>query len=420
VSKKVLIVGAGIIGCCTAYSLARRGFAVTIVDRASDDHEGCSFGNAGMVVPSHFVPLAAPGMVSTAIRMMLRPRSPFYIRPRFSPELISWGWKFMRSATSEHVAQAAPLLRDLHLASRHLYAQLAGIPGFDFGLTQRGLLMLCKEQRTLDEEAHVAQSARELNIPAEVLDAKGAAALEPDVQMDVAGAVYFPMDCHLQPDRLVRCLRTHLQSQGVRFIWNAPVTGWKKDHTRIASVCTTHGQIEADEYVLCGGSWSPAIAGDLKLALPMQAGKGYSLTLGNPRQKPHICSILAEARVAVTPMGDALRFGGTMEMSGLHERINLGRVRGIIESVPRYYPAFSPSDFEAAKPWQGLRPCSPDGLPYLGRTRSCANLTIATGHAMMGISLGPITGELAAQLLEGQPPSIDIRLLDPDRYARVR
>ena len=149
------------------------------------------------------------------------------------------------------------------------------------------------------------------------------------------------------------------------------------------------GDIDADEVVLCAGVWSAGLARQLGLRLPMQAGKGYSLTLKNPRQLPTICSIFTEARVAVTPMDGALRVGGTMEMAGINESVNPRRVHGIVRSVPAYYPEFREDDFAGIEPWHGLRPCSPDGLPYLGRTSRWDNLICATGHAMMGLSLGP-------------------------------
>lgn len=418
--KHVLIVGAGVIGLCTAYSLSQRGIQVTILDRNGPDHLNCSFGNAGMIVPSHFVPLAAPGMVRTALRMMLRPRSPFYIRPRLSLDLLDWGWKFYQSANAPHVARSAPLLRDLHLASRKLYEDLSRLPDFDFGLAQRGLLMLCKTQRALDEESHLAATARELGIPADVLDAKQTAALDPNVRMDVAGAVYFPKDCHLRPACLMNRLCVHLQKAGVTFEWNAKVMGWRLNAKRVEAACTQRGEFGADEFVLAGGSWSARIARQLKLKLPLQAGKGYSLTLKNPRRLPQICAIFTEARVAVTPMGDSLRFGGTMEMSGINDAIDHGRVRGIIESIPRYYPEFRQQDFAEVPIWHGLRPCSPDGLPYIGRPRAWDNLAIATGHAMMGVSLGPVTGELVAQTICGEKPATDILLLAPDRFASLR
>jgi D-amino-acid dehydrogenase len=233
----------------------------------------------------------------------------------------------------------------------------------------------------------------------------------------VCGSVYFPKDCHLSPGRFMAVLQERLEGQGVRWLWGSDVTGFAREGARLVAVKTSAGELKADQFVLAGGSWSPELARDLGLKLPMQAGKGYSLTVKRPRQLPQICAIFTEARVAVTPMGDTLRFGGTMEIAGLNEEINLVRVRGIINAVPRYYPEFQPEDFAGIQPWRGLRPCSPDGLPYLGRTAAAANLIVATGHAMMGLSLGPITGRLVADLLAGEQPEIDLALLSPDRYA---
>jgi D-amino-acid dehydrogenase len=234
--------------------------------------------------------------------------------------------------------------------------------------------------------------------------------------MDIVGAVYFPKDCHLAPDRFLDGLRKHLQKSGVNLRWNTAVTRFVRLNGRIKAVQTTSGDIEADEFVICGGSWSAEISRELGLKIPLQAGKGYSVTVSNPRQVPEICSILTEARVAVTPIGNSVRFGGTMEIAGLNEDISERRVRGIINAAVRYYPEFRVEDFANIKPWRGLRPCSPDGLPYMGRSGRFDNLTVATGHGMMGLSLAPITGQLTAEVISGEAPSIDISLLSPDRY----
>jgi D-amino-acid dehydrogenase len=416
-SKHVLIIGSGVIGLCSAYYAAQRGHRVTVIDRNPEQRDGCSFGNAGMIVPSHFVPLAAPGMVALGLKWMWNPESPFYIKPRLSGELIDWGFKFWKAANPKQVKAAAPLLRDLNFASRAAYEELASLPDADFGLVEKGLLMLCKSQHGLDEEAAMAAKARALGVPAEVLDARQTARIDPAVTMDVAGSVYFPKDCHLVPGRFMAMLKRQLDQMGVVFCWETEVTEIVPSSKRVTEILTTNGDFSADEYVLAGGSWSPHLARRLGLHIPMQAGKGYSLTLVHPRELPQICSIFTEARVAVTPMGGSLRVGGTMEMSGLNEDINPARVQGIVKSVPEYYPKFSVEDFAGIKPWCGLRPCSPDGLPYLGRTAKFENLTLATGHAMMGLSLAPVTGKLVAEIVSGEKPSRDLMLLNPDRYA---
>ena len=416
-SKRVVIVGAGVIGLSTAYYCTQRGFSVTVIERKSAQRDGSSFGNAGMIVPSHFIPLAAPGMVALGLKWMWNPASPLYIKPRFSADLIGWGIKFWRASNAGHVWRSAPLIRDLSLASRACFEELAALPEMNFGLVKKGLLMLCQTEHGLVEEAKTAEQARALGIPAEVLDAKKTAELDPAAQMKIAGSVYFPLDCHLCPERFMTAMQSQLERLGAKFLWETEVLDWKVENQRVMAVTTSSGkEIQADEFVICGGAWSTDLAGKLGLRIPMQAGKGYSLTLEKPRRLPVICSILAEARVAVTPMGEALRVGGTMEIAGLNEEVNPVRVRGIIDSFCRYYPEFQPKDFEGVKPWRGLRPCSPDGLPYLGRTRNLVNLTLATGHSMMGLSLGPVTGKLIAQILAGESPNPAISMLSPDRY----
>jgi D-amino-acid dehydrogenase len=417
VSQHVVVIGGGVIGLCTAWYAAQRGLRVTIVERGGPMRSGCSFGNAGMIVPSHIVPLAAPGMVATALRMMWNRESPFYVKPRWSADLLRWGYRFWRSATAKHVARSAPLLRDLHLASRALYEELADGCNNDFDLIRAGLLVLCKTERALAEEAHLVTLAHAHGMPAEVVDAAAIAALDPQVRYDVLGGAYFPKDGHLSPDRFMASLQSWLQQRDtVRFAWHTGVNALRLSGRRIEAVATTAGDLPCDEVVLCSGVWSAGLAQGLGLSLPLQAGKGYSLTLDQPRRLPRLCAIAAEARLAITPMGTRLRVGGTMEFAGLDERITGSRVRGIVRSFAKYYPEFQEADFAGVQPWSGLRPCSPDGLPYLGRPARFDNLVIAAGHAMLGLSLGPITGKLATQLICHESPEIELQLLSPDRF----
>lgn len=409
----VTILGAGVIGLCTALECARRGMAVTVVDSRPGQRDGCSFGNAGMIVPSHFIPLAAPGMVALGLKWMWNPESPFYIRPRLDAGLLSWGLQFWKAASQKRVNAASPVLRDLGLLSRECFDTL----GLSIGLMKRGLLMLCREPKTLDEEGHGASRARELGIPARVLDARDTAALDPGVTMDVCGSVYYPLDCHLSPARFIAVLETELERLGVSFLWRTEATGFEVEEGAVKAVRTSAGSVETHEVVLCGGVWSAQLAKTLGLRIPMQAGKGYSLTLEHPRQLPELCSICTEARLAVTPMGDTLRVGGTMELAGIDESINPRRVRGITRAFPRYFPAFEERDFAKVKPWCGLRPVSPDGLPYIGRTKRWKNLTVAAGHAMMGLSLAPATGRIVAALIAGEKPPVALDLLSPDRFS---
>ena len=420
-SKRIVIAGGGVIGLCTAYYAAERGHRVTVIDRAAESDLGCSYGNAGMITPSHFVPLAAPGAIRLALKWMWNPESPFYMRPRLDRKLIEWAWKFQRAATAEHVSESAPLLLQLNLASRGCFEQLASEWGNPFDLTPKGILMICNTEEGLEHEMATATMGRALGLPVEALDAKQLAALEPGLSMQAVGGIYFPKDAYLTPERFMSALIKRLRERGVDLHWNTAATGWHAGAGRIDAVMTAKGALDADEFVICGGAWSAGIARQLKLRLPMQAGKGYSLTLPRARKQPAHAMILSEARVAVTPMGAALRFGGTMEITGeitgTDLSINPARVRGIIKGVSKVLPDFSVGDFQDVQPWAGLRPCSPDGLPYIGRFKSFANLSVAAGHAMMGLSLGPITGKLMSELLSGADPSIPMSQLSPDRYA---
>jgi D-amino-acid dehydrogenase len=349
--------------------------------------------------------------------MMWNPESPFYIKPRLDGELFDWALKFWRAANTGHVRRSTPLLRDLSFASRAMFEEFAAQTEDEIGLTTRGLLMLCQTQHALDDEAKFAAQANALGVSAEVLDAAQVAKLDPGVTMSVAGAVYFPKDAHFTPERYVATLQAQAEKLGVNFRWNTEVAGLEMAGGKIAAVRASSEEFLANEIILCGGSWSPLLARELGLKIPIQAGKGYSFTLPQPRELPQLCSIFTEARLAITPMGTALRFGGTMEISGLNEDINSARVQGIIKSVPQYFPKFAPEDFAGIRPWRGLRPCSPDGLPYLGRTAKFSNLIIATGHAMMGMSLSPVTGQIVSEIVSGEKPRFDLSLLAPDRYA---
>lgn len=409
-SERVIIVGGGVIGLCSAYYAQKRGFAVTVIDRGGDN---CSTGNAGMVVPSHFIPLAAPGMISKGLRMMLNPESPFFIRPRLDPGLMRWGWLFYRNSTERHVAATRELLRDLNLESRRLFGELSHEG--DFGLAQRGLLMLCKTDKGLHEEAEVAEAAHAIGLEAKVLDAAETAQLDPDITMNVAGSVYFPQDCHLDPSKFVRMLRHRVQELG-GVIENAAIDTIETRGGKVVAVRGGGRRFEGTRFIVAGGSWTAGLLKSVGLKLPLQAGKGYSLTLPHPPELPRLCSIFAEAKVAITPMGSTLRFGGTMEVGGFDLTVNPARVHGIVKSVNAYFPKFSEDSFKSVQPWAGLRPVSPDGIPYLGKVRGLENLIVNAGHAMMGLSLGPVSGRLAADLLAGDKLFRPIDAMAPGRF----
>ncbi len=412
---KVGIIGGGIIGLSSAYYLNKSGFDVTIIEQ-SDLKDGCSFRNAGMIVPSHIIPLAAPGMIAKGIRWMFNSSSPFYVHPSLNGALLKWGWEFYKHANEKHVKHSIPALRDLSLFSKARYQEWAKEVPFNFDYEERGLLMLYQKPETEKEEIEAAHVANDSGVKALVLSAEEVQKLEPDVRVNARGGVYYPGDAHLTPHLLINNLIQHLKTVGVKFQDQTTIQDFTTDQNKVRLIKTNRGDFEFDQIVLATGSWSGTVASKLKLSLPMQAGKGYSFTLENVEKNTRIPSIFLEARVAVTPMGNSLRFGGTMEITGVNHSINMKRVKGIVDSIPKYYPDMKVTMPKQEQVWHGLRPCSPDGLPYIGYSNQFKNLVIATGHSMMGLSLGPGTGKLVSELIEQKRPSVNLGAFDVNRY----
>ena len=413
--KNIAIIGGGIIGLCTAYYLNRSGHRVTIFDKGNLD-DNCSVGNAGMIVPSHIIPLAAPGMISKGVRWMFNSKSPFYVRPRLNSDLIRWGIKFYARANHRHVMRSIPVLKEISSMSKELYRDLAKDPQFDFGYEERGLLMLFKTSEVEKEEIETARLANKFGIEAQILSPQEAQRLEPSVKIDARGAVYFPGDGQINPRLLIDRLRQYVGERGVLVYPETAVEDFViKDH-QVTGVMINNELKSFDEFVVATGAWSGTLCSKLGIDLPMQSGKGYSFTVNDVSSNVRIPTLLLEGRVAVTPLGTSLRFGGTMEIGGTDRSVNMNRVKGIVETVPKFYPDMKVAVPSEREVWSGLRPCSPDGLPYIGRSSKLKNLILATGHSMMGMSLGPATGKLVSEIVDEVACSMDVKALDPERF----
>ncbi|GAB3549573.1 NAD(P)/FAD-dependent oxidoreductase [Spirosoma fluminis] len=409
------IVGGGIVGLCSAYYLHKAGHRVTVFDQGPIA-DGCSFGNAGMIVPSHIIPLAQPGMIAKGMRWMLKSTSPFYVKPRLNMDLMRWGWLFYRHATAEHVERSIPVLRDLSLLSKRLFQDLAANGDLSFEWQERGLLMLYKTVSAEHEMAEEADVANRAGVEARVLNGQQVQDLEPATRVDVRGGVLYPGDAHINPGELVRSLVGYLRKNDVTILENHSVTGFSKSGAHLTAIETAQGAFPVDAVVIAGGAWSPVIAQQLGLNLSLQGGKGYSFMLRNVAKNVRIPAIMLEARATATPMGQDLRFAGTLEVAGTDMTINMNRVRGIAQSINQYYPEL-PVELPAVdKVWRGLRPCSPDGLPYIGRSDRFDNVVLATGHGMMGLSLGPATGKLVSEVIDQNVSSLDIAPFSPSRF----
>lgn len=411
----IVVIGAGVIGVSAAYYLWRAGHAITVLDQGQVA-AGSSYGNAGLIVPSHVTPLAAPGVIAQGMKWLFKADSPFYIKPRADRALTSWLWKFRAACNAEQAERAMPLLRDLNLASLDEYKALAQLEGLDFGFGKRGLLYIYRDEQGAQECQEMMESAHRVGLDARLVGREEIEAFNPGVTFLAPGGVYFPDDAHLDPARFVRGLARYLEERGVVFHSGRAATGFQMQGKRIAAVETEQGPVAANQVVLAGGAWSPAIARALKLNLPIQAAKGYSFMVDGASLQLTTPLLLAEAKIAVTPMGGRIRFAGTLEMAGMDLSVNRRRVEAMRKAIPRYLKGVNLDAVDPGQAWAGLRPCTPDGLPLLGRAPGVDNLVVAAGHAMSGVSLGPISGKLVAQVVDGEEPSISLGLLEVGRF----
>lgn len=413
---KITIIGGGVIGLSSAYYLQREGYDVTVID-SGDITDGCSFGNMGYMSPSHFVPLASPGIISQGLKWMLSPTSPFYIKPRLDFDLIQWGYHFWKSSTEKNVKKNSPHLNDILQLSRHLMNEMRSEIGDVFDMEEKGCLMMCKQQKTLDHEFHLADDAEKFGLKVERLKRDAVQQLEPDVELDVAGAVLFKDDCHFNPGKMMIALKNYLVSKGVKFQLDTTVTGFEKAGNRINAVITDKGKFDVTQLIVATGSWLPVVSKMMGIKLLLQPGKGYSHTYDHVEKNIQYPAILVDGRCAITPWGHQLRIGGTMELSGINNNVLVKRMQGIYDSAKDFYPGLKIDLPPTNKIWNGLRPVTPDGLPYIGRTKNLGNVILAGGHAMLGISEGTGTGKIVAELISNINTSIDIKAFDPARFS---
>ena len=412
-SKEVVIIGGGIIGLCSAYYLQKEGCAVTIIDQ-SGMTKGASFVNAGYITPSHIIPLSAPGMITKGLKWMFDTASPFYVKPRLDKDFLKWAWAFKKSATASKVEKAIPIIKEINILGRTLYEEIKQSGDFNFHYERKGLLMLYKTDKAGEEEWEVGQRAIKEGLNVNHITAEEVKKMEPDAAIDCKGAVYFDSDAHMTPNEFMTEMASYLKKKGVTFYTHEKVQDLVISKDAIKEVMTTKRKLKADEVLVAAGSWSSLLTRKLGVKIPIQAGKGYRI---NTERETGITipALLVEAKVAVTPMNGFTRFAGTMELAGISDNINPKRVKAISKSVSNYYQGLSLTKEEEATADFGLRPCSPDGLPYIGRTHKYKNLIIASGHAMMGWSLGPPTGKLVSEIISDKKLSLDIKPFHPDR-----
>lgn len=413
-SKSIIIIGGGIVGLSSAYFLQKEGHQVTVIDK-SDITSGASFVNAGYLTPSHIIPMAAPGMITKGLKMMFNSASPFYMKPRFDAEFLKWSWYFKKSSTKAKVEKAIPVIKDINLLSRDLFEGIkaSGDLG-DFQLERKGLLMLYKTEAMYHHEMEVAQKASMLGLEVKELNKSQLTTIEPNIKIEAEGAIHYKCDGHTTPTEIMPKMLQYLKSVGVIIKTNETVEDISVRTDKVNEIITCKGTYKADEIVLAAGSWSGELSKKLKIRLPLQAGKGYRINVSRPTGIS-MPAVLLEASMAVTPMLGFTRFAGTMEFSGINDYIRKERVAAIAAGAKRFYPELEITSEEQENAKTGMRPVTPDGMPYIGRSTNITNLIFATGHAMMGWSLGPATGKLVSEIIDDKKTSMDISAFNPER-----
>ena len=410
----VVIVGGGIIGVSCAWYLSRAGWKVTVVDRKTIGG-ACSFGNCGLVCPSHVLPLTEPGAFKAAVKAMLSPGSPFRIQPRLDPALWSWMWQFSRRCNQKSMITAAHAIQALLVSSMREYEKLVHEDKLDCEWQAKGLMFAYKSPRALDDYAKTDKLLGELfNEPAKRMSAEEAVALEPALKPDIAGAWMYEHDAHLRPDRLVQSMRARMEETGVQFKENCELVRFAGAQATANSVETTQGELKADVFVVASGAWTPMLHEHVGCTVPIQPGKGYSITMPRPKICPQIPMIFPEHRVAVTPMNTGYRLGSIMEFAGYDESIKPERLQLLRSGAEHYLrdPYCEPE----LETWYGWRPMTYDSLPVIDASPKWRNVWIAAGHNMLGLSMAPVTGRLVKEMIGGEQPHLDVAPYSVKRF----
>ena len=409
---RVVVIGGGVVGTSTALSLADRGFSVELIE-AGTVGGGCSHGNCGYLCPSHVRPLAVPGAVRGAISAWLAGSGALRIAPRFDPTLWRWLWSFARRCRAPLAEESSRGRHALLNSSRALYRRLE-TRGFEGELDETGLLLVYRSEREFEAHARTAELLKkEFAIPTESFAGEALTDFEPTLLAGLAGGWWYPEDAQLHPDRVMASLRALAEGAGVQVREHTPVEGLVVEGSRIVAARTASGDREADHFVLAAGSLTPRLAGEVGLRLPIQPGKGYSITMAPPSRVPARPMVFEDHHVAVTPFRNTFRLGSTMEFAGYDRSLSPDRIGLLRRSAAAHL--IDPGG-EALEEWWGWRPMTPDDLPCIGRAPELKNLHVAAGNGMIGLSSAPATGELLAELIAGEKPHIDPRPYALDRF----
>ena len=406
--QHTVIIDGGIIGAFAAYYLQKAGRQVTIVGR-SNFGAAASHGNCGYVSPSHVLPLCRPGQIMNGLKGLFSTQRALRIQPKLSLSFWSWMLKFASRCNERDALEAGTARHALLQSAAELYRDVIREENLQVEWTEDGLLFVFRDQHEFDHYRSIDKWLIDnFGVAAQAIEGSDALTrLEPALKPGLAGAWLYKIDAHLRPSKLMSELKRVLVERGVRIIENCEVKGFVMNGGRATAVHTSAEQIAADEFVVCTGSWTPFLNQELGCKIPIQPGKGYSITMPRPKLCPRYPMILEECHVAITPFHEGYRVGSTMEFAGYDTSLNRSRLNYLRTGAAQYLhePTADPVEEE----WYGWRPMTWDGKPYIDRSPRFSNVWIAAGHNMLGISMGTSTGKLVAEMLTGETPHIDVK-----------
>jgi D-amino-acid dehydrogenase len=413
-NSDILILGGGVVGLSCALYLLKAGASVRVLEQGTPGC-GSSHGNCGTITPSHAPPLAMPGMIGVALRSMLTAEAPLYLNPRFDGPRLRWLLGFARHCNWGDFQRATMARSAILSRSRLLLGELVRDDKLDCEFTEEGVLYVYRssKKRAADEHHHAAMLDR-LGIEVQRLRGDDVEAMEPALKPGVVGGLFHPGDARLRPDRYVAELARRVRELGGVIETGARIENFTTDNGRISQVHSSRGAFLADRVVLALGAWSPLLGKTLGLRLPMQPGKGYSLTYSRPARAPKHALVLREAAVCVTTWDSGYRLGSTMEFSGYAEGLNRTRIDALRRGAAN--GLHEPEGPQLLEEWWGWRPMSVDEVPIIGPSTRWSNLLLATAHGMLGVSMSTATGELIASMLGGPASPVDATPFAPARF----
>lgn len=413
-SENVVIIGSGIVGIACAHYLSKAGLSITVIDKKGIA-QGCSHANCGYISPSHVLPLTEPGAIKIALKSLLNPNSPFRVKPRLNFSFWHWMWQFAKRCNHSQMLESGKHLKSILDSSMTEYRKLIQEEQLECEWKENGLLFVFQSQTGLNKYAQTDRILSDnFDLSARLIKGEDLPAFDPALKHGLAGAFHYKDDASVRPDLLNSQWSDRLRESGVRFLTDCEMQSITRSNGRVIHLNTTRGEMKADHFIFATGAWSSRLSKELQCLIPIEPGKGYSITMSKPEPCPIYPMLFPEHKVGVSPFHNGYRLGSMMEFCGFDSSIPERRIKLLRDSAKHYLVA--PYTDAVQETWYGWRPMTWDSLPVIGPVPGLDNSYLATGHNMLGMSLAAATGKLITEMVRGTQTHIDARPYSPQRF----